>query len=74
MVVLADAWYPGWTVEVDGVPADPLRAWGFVRAVRVTPGPHTIAWRYQPWSFRVGGLLSALALLAFVPALRRGRR
>lgn len=72
-VVLADAWYPGWTVAVDGQPAEGLRAWGFVRAVAVEPGRHEIHWRYQPWSFRLGALLSALALVAFGPLSRRRR-
>lgn len=72
-VVLADAWYPGWRVEVDGQGAEPLRAWGFVRAVRVDPGPHVIRWRYQPASFRAGAAVSSLALLAVLAALLAGR-
>ena len=64
VVVLADAWYPGWNVEVDGQPAEALRAWGFVRAVRVSAGSHSIRWRYQPTSFRLGAAVSLLALLA----------
>lgn len=72
-VVLADAWYPGWEVEVDGQPAEALRAWGFVRAVRVSAGAHTIRWSYQPTSFRLGAAASLLALLAagFVLVSRR---
>jgi hypothetical protein len=73
-VVLADAWYPGWTVEVDGAPAEALRAWGFVRAVRVNEGPHTIEWRYEPSSFRWGAALSALALLGLLVTAVRSRR
>ncbi|MDP2270693.1 MAG: hypothetical protein Q8K32_08150 [Archangium sp.] len=67
-VVLADAWYPGWIVEVDGQPAEALRAWGFVRAVQVSAGPHSIRWSFRPWSFRIGGALSLLALLALIAA------
>ncbi len=70
-VVLGDAWFPGWTVEVDGSPAEALRAWGFVRAVRVSAGPHRIVWRYQPRSFRVGAAISSAALLALVFLRRR---
>jgi len=73
-VVLADAWYPGWTVAVDGVEQPPLRAWGFVRAVRVTPGPHTIVWRYQPRSFLVGAALTSLGVFALLGVLLRARR
>ncbi|MDP1828670.1 MAG: hypothetical protein Q8L48_35720 [Archangium sp.] len=70
-VVLADAWYPGWNVEVDGRPAEALRAWGFVRAVRVGAGAHTIRWRYQPTSFRLGAAASLIALLALGWVSRR---
>ncbi len=70
-VVLADAWYPGWVVEVDGQPAEALRAWGFMRAVQVSAGPHSIRWSYRPWSFRLGGALSLLALLGLIAAAFR---
>ena len=63
-VVLADAWYPGWSVEVDGKRAEVMRAWGFVRAVRVDSGQHVIRWSYEPTSFRIGAVLSVFALLA----------
>jgi hypothetical protein len=77
-LVLADAWYPGWTVEVDGAPAEPVRAWGFLRAVRIASGKHEVIWRYRPWSVRVGAVVSflsglgALALLVARRALLRG--
>jgi hypothetical protein len=75
-VVLADAWYPGWSVEVDGKKAQSLRAWGFVRAVQVEAGPHHVRWSYEPLSFRIGAALSILALIAllltaFVPGSRQ---
>ncbi len=73
-VVLADAWYPGWKVTVDGVEATPLPAWGFVRAVLVPPGAHVVHWRYAPTSFRLGAALSSLAVLAFIIPLVRRRR
>ncbi len=73
-VILADAWYPGWVVEVDGARAEPLRAWGFVRAVAVTAGPHTIDWRYEPRSFLLGAALTGLGLLGFLFPLVRRRR
>jgi len=74
-VLLADAWYPGWRVEVDGVTAEPLRAWGFLRAVRVEAGPHTVRWRYEPRAFQFGAALSSLAALGLLVLLfPRGRR
>ena len=73
-VVLADAWYPGWEVDVDGQPDEGLRAWGFMRAVRVSAGPHTIHWRYRPASFHAGAAISLLALLGLVISGARKRR
>lgn len=72
-VVLGDAWYPGWAVEVDGAPAEALRAWGFLRAVRVSAGPHRIVWRYQPLSFRLGATITAVGLLALAAVVLRRR-
>jgi len=72
-VVLNDSWYPGWSVEVDGQKADALKAWGFLRAVRVGAGEHRIVWRYQPASFRFGAGISLVALVALVGAFLRRR-
>lgn len=63
VVVLADAWFPGWTVAVDGVDATPVRVWGFLRGVEVPAGPHSVAWSYRPNAFRIGAALSLLAWL-----------
>ncbi|MEW5739164.1 MAG: hypothetical protein AB1938_09575 [Myxococcota bacterium] len=62
-LVLADAWYPGWVVAVDGVPAEPVRAWGFLRAVRIDAGRHEVVWRYRPASVTVGAIITLAALL-----------
>ena len=72
-VVLADAWYPGWAVFIDGVEAQPFRANFFLRGVAVSRGSHEIEWRYQPTSVRLGGLLSLLGLtvIAVVLTLKR---
>ena len=56
-LVLADAFYPGWTASVDGAPASILPANVAVRAVRLTPGAHRIA-----FVFRTPGLRAALTL------------
>jgi len=75
VVVLADAWFPGWAVEIDGVEAPPLRAWGFLRGVAVPAGKHLVTWRYRPWTFRLGAWLSVGAWLALAAVLvARARR
>lgn len=73
-LVLSDAHYPGWVVEVDGSPAALHRADYALRAVRVPAGTHHIVFRYRPASFTVGALLSLLSLLGLGVALaRRGQ-
>lgn len=72
-LVLADRFYPGWTASVDGSPLEVLRAYGLLRALRLGPGRHRVAFQFHPPSFRRGlavTLASALLLLA-VGAVRR---
>src|SRR5947199_233890 len=60
-LVNTDAWYPGWRAYVDGQPATLHRANLAFRAVAVPAGRHTVAFRYEPRSVRVGLALTALA-------------
>ena len=63
LVVLSDTDYPGWKAEVDGHQV-PLRRVDYLfRGVQVGPGTHTIVLRYEPSSYRVGWILSLLAVL-----------
>ena len=65
-LVLSDIWYPGWSASVDGAPADSYPADVAFRAVWVPPGSSTVTWLYQPTSFRVGVLVSAVALVILI--------
>jgi len=73
-LVLADAWYPGWRVEVDGVRAEPVRAFGFLRAVRVGAGRHEVRWTYRPSSLAVGGAITGACALLVAGLVVSGRR
>lgn len=73
-VVLTDLAYPGWTVSIDGVPADSLVADGMFRGVRVAAGRHEIEWRYNPQSIAWGRAVSAATLLVLAGAAWRARR
>jgi len=53
-LVLSDVYYPGWRAEVDGVPAEVLRADYVFRAVLLPPGEHTVRMEFSPWTWRVG--------------------
>jgi hypothetical protein len=47
-VVLNDLWHPWWFAEVDGKPADMLRANVLFRAVAVPPGRHIVRFQFRP--------------------------
>lgn len=69
-LVLSDSHYPGWEATLDEAPVPVRRANAVMRAVRVPPGAHSVRFDYRPLSFRLGALVSALALGALALALR----
>jgi O-antigen/teichoic acid export membrane protein len=74
-LVLADSYFPGWTAFVrpqtaqpgsDGQPPEeeqvPLyRVDGNFRGVLLEPGDWSVRFRYSPMTFKLGGLVSAMA-------------
>ncbi len=66
VLVLADAYYPGWTATVDGVSTPIYPVDGVFRGVELTPGEHEVIFAYHPASFRIGTALSALALITIL--------
>jgi hypothetical protein len=50
LLVLHDPYYPGWTVTVDGVRREVLRANLLFRGVEVPPGRHKVAFIFEPLS------------------------
>jgi hypothetical protein len=78
MLVLSDAWYPGWKATVDGRPATVSRVDYVFRGVKIGAGRHRIAFTFQPLSWRIGWIVSLVCLLGLTAALAvpsvRGRR
>jgi uncharacterized membrane protein YfhO len=74
LLVLAEAWYPGWEATVSGQPAvvEPANAW--MRAVRVPAGHSRVMLTYRSTYLLPGAGLSAAALLALALAALRARR
>jgi hypothetical protein len=64
LVILADVYYPGWKLTIDGEPASIYRTNRMMRGAAVKAGRHTLVYTYEPASFRVGAILSLTGLLA----------
>ena len=74
VLVLTDAWYPGWSVTVDGKPADLLLVDHALRGVAVPAGDHRVEFRYRPRPLMVGATVTALTLLFLVAWALASRR
>ena len=68
VVVLTDAWFPGWRVTIDGVPGELLRVDHALRGVLVTRGRHAIELRYAPGALADGAWMSLFAWLIIAAA------
>ena len=66
LVILADVFYPGWELLIDGKLAPVYRVNGLMRGAAVTKGPHRLVYTYKPRSFRMGLLVSLGGVAAFV--------
>jgi uncharacterized membrane protein YfhO len=73
LVVLAEAWYPGWRARADGrdVPCLPVNAW--MRAAAVPAGTREVVFYYRSRLLWPGAALSVLGLLAAAWARRAAR-
>jgi uncharacterized membrane protein YfhO len=67
-LILADNYYPGWEVFIDGRKEKMYKANYTLRAVYLDPGNHSVIFRYNPASFKIGALISLVTLLIIVCA------
>ena len=59
IVILADVYYPGWELTIDGKPAPNLdRVNGSMRGAAVPAQFHRLVFTYVPQSFRIGAVVS----------------
>ena len=72
LLVLTDSFYPGWKATVDGRDAKIHRVDYLIRGVQLPAGTHTVRFRYEPESWRVGWITSALALVIILGAVAVG--
>ena len=64
VLILTDAYYPGWRAKVDGKDTPLFRADYLFRGLMLDPGEHEVELTYEPLSFRLGLAISLVSLLA----------
>ena len=64
VLVVLEAFEPGWSATVDGTPAPVLRANGLFRALRLEAGRHRVRFAYRPRSVAYGAAISAFGLVS----------
>ena len=61
LLTVSEAYHPNWVALIDGVPAQPSRAYGALLSVRIPAGAHSVELSYRPLDLYVGAAISALA-------------
>lgn len=70
ILVLADAYYPGWSVSVDGVSKDVIPVNIAFRGVELSEGDHQIDFEYQCKGFWWGFSISVITFILFLIIIR----
>jgi len=68
-LVLSEIWYPGWKAFDNGREKEVLRANYLLRGIFLEAGDHTVVFRFQPASYKIGRLVSLVALAVSVGAI-----
>ncbi len=66
VLLLSDTYYTGWKVYLDGVNEKIYCADFFLRAVLIPAGKHKVEFVYDPWSFKIGSIISSISLLLLI--------
>jgi len=66
LLVLSDSYYPGWKATVDGKEMKIYRANLLFRAIRIPAGASEVVFKYRPWSFHSGALISLFSGLVCI--------
>lgn len=74
LLVLTDAWAPGWKAKVDGKDADVQRVDYLIRGVAVPAGEHEVEFRYEPATWTWGWAISLVTLIGLAAAALVGWR
>jgi uncharacterized membrane protein YfhO len=63
-LVLSDTYYPGWKAHVDGKKNKIYRVDYILRAVSLGQGRHIVKFTYDPFSFRIGAIITLITISA----------
>jgi hypothetical protein len=63
LLVVSEAYYPGWAAAVNGQPATVFEADAYLLSVLIPSGQTTVALNYRPWTLIIGGIVSLASLI-----------
>jgi len=66
LVVSSIPWWPGWKVERNGAPAEPIRVNGGFLGFAAPPGELDVHVWFDPWTFRLGAIVAVATALALI--------
>lgn len=66
LLLLSDAYYPGWQAEIDGFPAKIWQTNLSLRSVFVPNGKHQVTFQYQPSFFNLSLVIFLISLLTLI--------
>jgi hypothetical protein len=66
ILILSDAYYPGWNAYINGSKVQILRANYAFRAVDIPSGGSVVEFKYEPLSFRLGAAITIIALVIMI--------
>jgi hypothetical protein len=66
LIVSSIPWWPGWKIERNGARVEPIRVNGTFLGFAVPPGELDVHVWYDPWTFRIGAIVSALTIAALI--------
>jgi len=67
LLVVAEAFHPGWKAAVDDAPVTIVRAYGDFMGIEIPDGEHRVDLRFDPDSVRHGRVVSVVGLALCVP-------